>query len=67
MMQQPVSGSLDVTSPITFPEDTEDPRVTPDSSSAGGLWGFIKVLTHCNTSITSYQFADIVVLSGCSR
>ncbi|XP_056593191.1 protein PRRC1 [Triplophysa dalaica] len=43
MMQQPVSGSLDVSSPITFPEDTEDPRVTPDSAgSAGGLWGFIK-------------------------
>ncbi|RXN13926.1 PRRC1-like protein [Labeo rohita] len=42
MMQQPVSGGLDVSSPITFPEDTEDPRVTPDGSSPGGLWGFIK-------------------------
>lgn len=42
MMQQPVSGSLDVSSPITFPEDAEDLRVTPDSNSAGGLWGFIK-------------------------
>ncbi|XP_051541193.1 protein PRRC1-like isoform X2 [Myxocyprinus asiaticus] len=42
MMQQPMSGSLDVSSPITFPEDTEDPRVTPDSSSTGGLWGFFK-------------------------
>lgn len=43
MMQQPVSGGLDVSSPITFPEDTEDPRVTPDDNAPGGLWGFIKV------------------------
>ncbi|XP_077099557.1 protein PRRC1 isoform X1 [Siphateles boraxobius] len=42
MMQQPVSGGLDVSSPITFPEDTEDPRVTPDGNAPGGLWGFIK-------------------------
>ncbi|XP_051539528.1 protein PRRC1 isoform X2 [Myxocyprinus asiaticus] len=42
MMQQPMSGGLDVSSPITFPEDNEDPRVTLDSGSAGGLWGFIK-------------------------
>uniref|UniRef100_A0A673LYE2 Protein PRRC1-like n=1 Tax=Sinocyclocheilus rhinocerous TaxID=307959 RepID=A0A673LYE2_9TELE len=42
MMQQPVSGGLDVSSPITFPEDSDDLRGTPDSSSPGGLWGFIK-------------------------
>ncbi|XP_016106622.1 protein PRRC1-like [Sinocyclocheilus grahami] len=42
MMQQPVSGGIDVSSPITFPEDSDDPRGTPDSSSPGGLWGFIK-------------------------
>ncbi|XP_059394958.1 protein PRRC1 isoform X1 [Carassius carassius] len=42
MMQQPVSGGLDVSSPITFPEDTEDPRVAADDSAPGGLWGFIK-------------------------
>ncbi|XP_056323032.1 protein PRRC1 [Danio aesculapii] len=42
MMQQPVSGGLDVSSPITFPEDVEDPRVSPDSNTPGGLWGFIK-------------------------
>uniref|UniRef100_A0A9J7Y2N2 Proline-rich coiled-coil 1 n=1 Tax=Cyprinus carpio carpio TaxID=630221 RepID=A0A9J7Y2N2_CYPCA len=42
MMQQPVSGGLDVSSPITFPEDSDDPRGTPDASSPGGLWGFIK-------------------------
>ncbi|XP_026074907.1 protein PRRC1-like [Carassius auratus] len=42
MMQQPMSGGLDVSSPITFPEDCDDPRGTPDASSPGGLWGFIK-------------------------
>ncbi|XP_048026435.1 protein PRRC1 isoform X1 [Megalobrama amblycephala] len=42
MMQQPVSGGLDVSSPITFPEDAEDPRVTPDGNTPGGIWGFIK-------------------------
>ncbi len=47
MMQQPVSGGLDVSSPITFPEDTEDPRVAVDDSAPGGLWGFIKVQDTC--------------------
>ncbi|KAF4081926.1 hypothetical protein AMELA_G00145960 [Ameiurus melas] len=43
MMQQPVmSGGLEVVSPITFPEDHDDPRVTQDNMSGGGLWGFIK-------------------------
>lgn len=44
MMQQPMmSGGLEVVSPITFPEDHDDPRVTQDNTSAGGIWGFIKV------------------------
>nr|XP_055063007.1 protein PRRC1 [Misgurnus anguillicaudatus] len=42
MMQQPMSGGLDVSSPITFPEDNEDPRVISDNAAAGGLWGFFK-------------------------
>ncbi|MCJ8742580.1 hypothetical protein PDJAM_G00083680 [Pangasius djambal] len=43
MMQQPVmSGGLDVVPPITFPEDHDDPRVTQDNMSGGGIWGFIK-------------------------
>ncbi|KAK1800512.1 hypothetical protein P4O66_005726 [Electrophorus voltai] len=43
MMHQPVmSGGLDVGSPITFPEDHEDPRMGPDGTSGGGIWGFIK-------------------------
>ncbi|XP_076876106.1 protein PRRC1 isoform X2 [Brachyhypopomus gauderio] len=43
MMHQPVmSGGLDVSSPITFPEDQEDPRMGADGSAPGGLWGFFK-------------------------
>lgn len=43
MMQQPVmSGGLEVVSPITFPEDHDDPRVMQQHASGGGIWGFIK-------------------------
>ncbi|KAL2100211.1 hypothetical protein ACEWY4_004605 [Coilia grayii] len=43
MMQQPAtSGGLEVASPITFPEDQEDPRLAENSSAGGGIWGFIK-------------------------
>ncbi|KAI1905146.1 hypothetical protein AGOR_G00013130 [Albula goreensis] len=42
MVQQPaMSGGLEPGSPITFPEDHEDPRVPVDNNT-GGLWGFIK-------------------------
>lgn len=42
MVQQPaLSGGLDVGSPITFPEEQEDPR-GPADSNPGGLWGFFK-------------------------
>ncbi|XP_054613667.1 protein PRRC1 [Dunckerocampus dactyliophorus] len=42
MVQQPVmTGGLDVRSPITFPEEQEDPRVAADNSG-GGIWGFFK-------------------------
>lgn len=44
MMQQPVmSGGLEVASPITFPEDHDDPRVVQNNAAGGGIWGFIKV------------------------
>lgn len=47
MMQQPVmSGGLGVVSPITFPEDHDDPIVIQNSTSGGGIWGFIKVTVH---------------------
>ncbi|KAF5901948.1 protein PRRC1, partial [Clarias magur] len=43
MMQQPVmSGGLEVASPITFPEDHDDPRVVQNDAAGGGIWGFIK-------------------------
>ncbi|XP_027029440.1 protein PRRC1 [Tachysurus fulvidraco] len=43
MMQQPVmSGGLGVVSPITFPEDHDDPIAIQNSTSGGGIWGFIK-------------------------
>lgn len=42
MVQQPLmSAALDSGSPITFPEEQEDPRATAAPSS-GGLWGFFK-------------------------
>lgn len=47
MMQQPVmSGGLEVVSPITFPEDHDEPRDAQDNLSGGGIWGFIKVRGH---------------------
>lgn len=43
MVQQPaMSGGVDTDSPITFPEEHEDPRVSGPPSSGGGLWGFFK-------------------------
>ncbi|XP_022600351.1 protein PRRC1 isoform X2 [Seriola dumerili] len=43
MVQQPaMTGGLDTGSPITFPEEQEDPRVSGDINTGGGLWGFIK-------------------------
>ncbi|KAM3600107.1 uncharacterized protein V6R79_017750 [Siganus canaliculatus] len=43
LVQQPVmTRGLDAVSPITFPEEQEDPRVTGDSNTAGGIWGFFK-------------------------
>ncbi|XP_062869640.1 protein PRRC1 [Trichomycterus rosablanca] len=43
MMQQPVmSGGLAVGSPITFPEEHEDPSSVQVAASGGGIWGFIK-------------------------
>ena len=45
MMQQPLmSGGIDAGSPITFPEEPEDPRVSVDTGAGGGIWGFFKVL-----------------------
>ncbi|XP_040915393.1 protein PRRC1 [Toxotes jaculatrix] len=44
MVQQPVmTGGFDTGSPITFPEEQEDPRVSGDiSTGGGGIWGFIR-------------------------
>ncbi|XP_077353552.1 protein PRRC1 [Festucalex cinctus] len=43
MVQQPaMTGGLDARSPITFPEEQEDPRVLIDNNAGGGIWGFFK-------------------------
>lgn len=43
MVQQPaMTGGLDTGSPITFPEEQEDPRVSGDTNAGGGIWGFFK-------------------------
>ncbi|XP_053705131.1 protein PRRC1 [Synchiropus splendidus] len=43
MVQQPtMTGGLDAGSPITFPEEPEDPRVPADTTGGGGIWGFFK-------------------------
>uniref|UniRef100_A0A3B3ZRE8 Non-canonical purine NTP phosphatase/PRRC1 domain-containing protein n=1 Tax=Periophthalmus magnuspinnatus TaxID=409849 RepID=A0A3B3ZRE8_9GOBI len=43
MVQQPVmSGGVNTGSPITFPEEHEDPRVSGPPNAGGGLWGFFK-------------------------
>nr|XP_046231113.1 protein PRRC1 isoform X2 [Scatophagus argus]XP_046231114.1 protein PRRC1 isoform X2 [Scatophagus argus]XP_046231115.1 protein PRRC1 isoform X2 [Scatophagus argus] len=43
LVQQPVmTGGLDTGSPITFPEEQEDPRVPGDANTGGGIWGFFK-------------------------
>ena len=45
MVQQPaMTGGLDAGSPITFPEEQEDPRMSADTSAGGGIWGFFKVI-----------------------
>ena len=45
MVQQPaMTGGLDTGSPITFPEEQDDPRVSGDISTGGGIWGFFKVI-----------------------
>ncbi|CAF96571.1 unnamed protein product [Tetraodon nigroviridis] len=44
LSQQPaMSAPLAAASPITFPEEREDPRVSADVSTGGGIWGFFKV------------------------
>lgn len=45
MVQQPaMSVGVGAESPITFPDNHEDPRMgMEDSGNAGGIWGFIKV------------------------
>lgn len=42
--QQPaMSAGLVSASPITFPEEQDDPRVSGDVPTRGGIWGFFKV------------------------
>lgn len=44
LVQQPaMTGGIDTGSPITFPEEQEDPRVSGDTNTGGGIWGFFKV------------------------
>ncbi|XP_008302775.1 protein PRRC1 [Stegastes partitus] len=43
MVQQPaMTGGLDTGSPITFPEEQDDPRVAGDTNTGGSIWGFFK-------------------------
>lgn len=43
MVQQPaMTGGLVTASPITFPEEQEDPRASADINTGGGIWGFFK-------------------------
>ncbi|XP_068190840.1 protein PRRC1 [Antennarius striatus] len=43
LVQQPVmTGGLNTGSPITFPEQQDDPRESGDQSTGGGIWGFFK-------------------------
>ncbi|KAM9793608.1 protein PRRC1 isoform X2 [Syngnathus typhle] len=43
MVQQPaMTVGLDARSPITFPEEQEDPRISIDNNGSRGIWGFFK-------------------------
>ncbi|XP_068430967.1 protein PRRC1 isoform X2 [Clinocottus analis] len=43
MVQQPaMTGGFNTGSPITFPEEQEDPRVPEYTNTGGGIWGFFK-------------------------
>ncbi|XP_028457583.1 protein PRRC1 [Perca flavescens] len=43
MVQQPaMTGGLDAGSPITFPEEQDDPRGPGHTNAGGGIWGFFK-------------------------
>ncbi|XP_028274364.1 protein PRRC1 [Parambassis ranga] len=43
MVQQPaMTGRFDTGSPITFPEEQDDPRASGVANAGGGLWGFFK-------------------------
>ena len=43
MVQQPLMmGGVDG-SPITFPEEQEDPRAPSQANAGGGIWGFFRV------------------------
>uniref|UniRef100_A0A3Q3WMI4 Non-canonical purine NTP phosphatase/PRRC1 domain-containing protein n=1 Tax=Mola mola TaxID=94237 RepID=A0A3Q3WMI4_MOLML len=43
LVQQPaMTGGLATASPITFPEEQEDPRVSSDTETGGGIWSFFK-------------------------
>lgn len=43
MVQQPMmTGGTEAGSPITFPEENDDPRVSGEVNPGGGIWGFFK-------------------------
>lgn len=45
LVRQPaMTRGLATGSPITFPEEQEDPRVSVDTNTGGGIWGFFKVI-----------------------
>lgn len=37
-----VTGGLNTASPITFPEEEEDPSASEGTTATGGIWGFFK-------------------------
>ncbi|XP_008323678.1 protein PRRC1 [Cynoglossus semilaevis] len=42
VQQQVMTGGITAESPITFPEEQEDPRTTVQMDTGGGIWGFFK-------------------------
>lgn len=68
MVQQPVmSGGLEIVSPITFPEDRDDPSIAQENMSGGGIWSFIKVRGHrknkpCSTTLSFFEYLGSLFL-----
>lgn len=52
VQQQVMTGGITAESPITFPEEQEDPRTTVQMDTGGGIWGFFKVVSLKSNSLT---------------